>query len=47
MGITFVWTMINACEAARSLLGFVLPVVPNFFYVFLILLLQIYLKKFG
>lgn len=44
MGITFVWTMINACEAARSLLGLVLPVVPNF-YVFLILLLQIYLKK--
>lgn len=37
--------MINTYEAAKSLLGFVLPVVPNFFYMFLILLLQIYLKK--
>lgn len=45
MGIAFVWTMINACEAARNLLGFVLPVASNFLYVFLILLVQIFLKK--
>lgn len=35
----YIWITINAYEAARNLLGFVLPFVTNF-YVFLNLLLQ-------
>lgn len=40
----YIWITINAYEAARNLLGFVLPFVTNF-CVFLNLLLQTYLEK--